>query len=278
MEIYSKLGIADQALALGKTGSGANLWADGRWTARIPLGDIGRDQSPFHYVLMLGQDDNERIMGECLRGHGIDVQWNTELVKFEQQPDAITATFKTADGTTRQITTAYLAGCDGARSVVREHSGITFPGAPYEHVFFVADTTAVGPMRPDELNIYLWRDGFHLLFPMRGPDHWRIVGILPPQLRDREHLTFDDVIPAIREEAGTSLTFKNCSWFSTYRIHMVTNDTANAMALARVDITGPAFYLLRPDGHAALAGAQLDTPAVSRYLHDLGISGAGGRG
>ena len=40
-------------------------------------------------------------------------------------------------------------------------------------------------MVADEVNVYLWRDGFHLLFPMRGKDHWRIVGILPPELRDR---------------------------------------------------------------------------------------------
>lgn len=223
LEIYSKLGIADQALALGKTGTGANLWAEGRWTARIPLGDIGRDQSPFPYVLILGQDDNERIMGRHLLDQGVAVQWNTELVEFEQQADSITATIKTADGATRQISAGYLAGCDGARSTVREQSGITFPGAPYEHVFFVADTVATGPMRPDELNIYLWRDGFHLLFPMRGRDHWRVVGILPRHLRkrddERENLTFDDVIPAIREEAGAALDFKSCSWFSTYRIH-----------------------------------------------------------
>ena len=34
-------------------------------------------------------------------------------------------------------------------------------------------------MVPDEVNVYLWREGFHLFFPMRGTDHWRVVGILP---------------------------------------------------------------------------------------------------
>ena len=70
------------------------------------------------------------------------------------------------------------------KSAVRELNGIGFPGAPYEHVFFVADVEATGRMVPDELNVYLLRDGFHLLFPMRGQDHWRVVGILPPELRD----------------------------------------------------------------------------------------------
>ena len=54
---------------------------------------------------------------------------------------------------------------------------------------------------------------------MRGPDHWRIVGILPKALRGNEKVAFDAVVPSIRGEAGAALAFKSCSWFSTYRIH-----------------------------------------------------------
>ena len=68
-------------------------------------------------------------------------------------------------------------------------------------------------MVPDELNVYLWREGFHLFFPMRGTDHWRVVGILPAELRGREDLTFEDVIPSVRREAGADLSFKACSWY-----------------------------------------------------------------
>src|SRR5438093_11098633 len=107
------------------------------------------------------------------------VRWNTELTGLSQEPGQVTATLKQPDGSTRRIQAAYVAGCDGGHSAVRELCGITFPGAPYEHVFFVADTEASGPMVPDELNVYLWREGFHLFFPMRGKDRWRVIGILP---------------------------------------------------------------------------------------------------
>src|SRR5688572_5881358 len=63
LEIYARMGIAERALALGARGTAANMWANGRWTASIPIGDIGESMSPFPFVLMLGQDDNERIMG-----------------------------------------------------------------------------------------------------------------------------------------------------------------------------------------------------------------------
>src|SRR5216117_2118928 len=219
LEIYTHMGIVERALELGKRATGANIWVQGRRAARLPLGDIGRDLSPYPFLLILGQDDNERLLGDVLRNRGIAVQWNTELVGLAQDTRHVTATLKHKDGTIDEVAAAWVAGCDGARSAVRELSGIAFEGAPYEHVFFVADTQVTGPMVPDELNIYLWREGFHLFFPMRGTDHWRLVGILPPNLRGRDDLTFEEVIPSVRQQAGTELSFKACSWYSTYRIH-----------------------------------------------------------
>jgi 2-polyprenyl-6-methoxyphenol hydroxylase-like FAD-dependent oxidoreductase len=219
LEIYQKLGIAEKAVELGTPGTGANFWSRGRKQARVPLADMGRGLSRFPYVLMLGQDDNERLMGDHLRRFGVDIQWNTELIALQQESTHVTATIREADGSTRQIVATYVAGCDGGRSAVREMNGIGFPGEPYEHVFFVADTEATGSMVADELNVDLWKDGFHLYFPMKGRDRWRIIGILPRELRNRDNLTFEELLPSLREETGTALTFKSCSWFSTYRIH-----------------------------------------------------------
>jgi 2-polyprenyl-6-methoxyphenol hydroxylase-like FAD-dependent oxidoreductase len=245
LEIYSKLGISEKAVGQGKIGVAANMWAQGKHTARIPIGDMGRNQSPFPYVLMLGQDDNEIIMGEKLRELGVDIRWNTELVAFEQHPGHVDVTLEQPDGATRTIRTAWVAGCDGSRSPVREKSGIGFPGEPYEHVFFVADTEATGSMRPSELNVYLWKDGFHLFFPMRGPDRWRVIGILPKSLRGRDDLKFEEVVPAIQREAGANLTFKACDWFSTYRIH---HRAAERFRDRRCFLLGDAAHVHSPMG------------------------------
>jgi 2-polyprenyl-6-methoxyphenol hydroxylase-like FAD-dependent oxidoreductase len=218
MEIYAQLGLAERALELGKRATGANLWARGRRTARVPLGDIGQGLSPFPFLLILGQDDNELLLGDALRRQGRHVHWNTELIGLEQRDGGVSAVLRQPDGSSRTISASWVAGCDGAHSAVRELNGIGFPGAPYEHVFFVADTEATGSMVPDEVNVYLWRDGFHLLFPMRGTDHWRIVGILPPELRDAT-ASANDEVPSVRSHVGTGLEFRECRWFSTYRIH-----------------------------------------------------------
>src|SRR5919109_2063829 len=43
LEIYSKLGIAERAVELGRPGYGANMWTGGRLRARVPLEDMGKD-------------------------------------------------------------------------------------------------------------------------------------------------------------------------------------------------------------------------------------------
>jgi 2-polyprenyl-6-methoxyphenol hydroxylase-like FAD-dependent oxidoreductase len=245
LEIYSHLGIVERALELGKRATGANIWAQGRRAARIPLGDIGRDVSPYPFLLILGQDDNERLLGDALRKQGTAIHWNTELVGLAQNTSQVAATLKQPDGTMREVTAAWVAGCDGAHSAVRDLNRIAFQGAPYEHVFFVADTQMTGPMVPDELNVYLWREGFHLFFPMRGTDHWRVVGIVPPALRGKEDLTFDDVVPSVRLEAGSGLSFQQCSWFSTYRIH---HRRAERFRDRRCFLLGDAAHIHSPVG------------------------------
>jgi 2-polyprenyl-6-methoxyphenol hydroxylase-like FAD-dependent oxidoreductase len=165
------------------------LWAQGRLTARIPSATCGKAMSPFPFIFMLGQDDNERIMGEQLRELGVDVQWNTELVGLEQQRDMVDATLKQPDGTSALVRAAWVGGLRRRAQRGARADGIDFPGAPYEHVFFVADIEATGDMVPTSSTSTCGRTAFHLFFPMRGKDHWRVVGILPPELRGRDDST-----------------------------------------------------------------------------------------
>lgn len=245
LEIYSQMGLADRALGLGRKMTGVHLWTNGEDAARLPLGNIGQGMSPFPFVLVLGQDDNERILGDDLRALGVEVQWRHELVGYTEGADGIVAEVRGPDGATSSVRTRWIAGCDGSRSTVRQVAGIEFVGAPYEEVFFVADTEASGSMSVDELNVYLWPEGFHIFFPMRGTNRWRVVGILPEALRGKEGVTFDDVIPSIRKEAGSRLEFSQCNWFSTYRI---AHRRAAHFQQGRAFLVGDAAHVHSPVG------------------------------
>jgi 2-polyprenyl-6-methoxyphenol hydroxylase-like FAD-dependent oxidoreductase len=272
LEIYAQLGVVQRALELGKIATGANLWADGRRTARVPIGQAGSEITPYPYILILGQDDNERILGDALRAQGGDVAWTTELTGLQVHEDHVVATLTQPDGSTRTLRAAWVAGCDGARSAVRKLNGIDFPGAPYEHVFFVADVEASGGMVPDEVNVYLWRAGFHLFFPMRGERHWRVVGIVPAALRGRDDLRFDDVVPSIRAEAGASLGFDACSWFSTYRIH---HRAAARFRAGRCFLLGDAAHIHSPVGAQGMNTGLQDAHNLAWKLALVVREGAG---
>src|SRR6478735_7903692 len=70
MEIYAKLGVVEEALKIGKVATGADMWARGRRTARIPLGKIGEGLTAYPYLFILGQNDNERLLGDKLKSLG----------------------------------------------------------------------------------------------------------------------------------------------------------------------------------------------------------------
>jgi 2-polyprenyl-6-methoxyphenol hydroxylase-like FAD-dependent oxidoreductase len=250
LEIYAHLGIAEQAVTLGRRASGASIWIKGRRVARVPLGDIGADMSPYPYLLILGQDENEKLLGEALRAQGVAVLWNTRLVDLVHLPDGVRAKLDQENETTIEITARWVAGCDGAHSTVRSACNIAFTGAPYQHMFYVADTRATGSMAPGELNVYLWQGGFHLFFPMRGNDHWRVVGIVPAAQRSRDQLVFGDIAPFIRTEVNAAdnvagLAFQSCTWFSTYHVH---HRRAERFRDRRCFLLGDAAHIHSPVG------------------------------
>ena len=80
---------------------------------------------------------------------------------------------------------------------------------------------------------------------MRGLNHWRIVGILPQDLRGKEDVVFENVIPSLRKEAGAELNFKSCTWFSTYRIH---HRSASRFRDRRCFLLGDAAHIHSPVG------------------------------
>src|SRR5438132_8503961 len=104
LEIYTYLGIVERALELGKRATGANIWVQGRRAARLPLGDIGRDLSPYPFLLILGQDDNERLLGDVLCKASMAVDWSSDRVGLAQDGGRVEATLKHADGTIDEVT------------------------------------------------------------------------------------------------------------------------------------------------------------------------------
>ncbi|HUP58381.1 MAG TPA: FAD-dependent monooxygenase [Bdellovibrionota bacterium] len=86
LELYRMLGLAQEFQDRGLPFTEASYWIAGKWAGRLVLGDIGKDLSPFPYLLISPQDQHERILIEHLSKAGVEVERQTELVAFEGSP------------------------------------------------------------------------------------------------------------------------------------------------------------------------------------------------
>src|SRR5450432_4711365 len=128
LEFYRQIGIADAVVAQGLKFGAVNLWVRGRKKARVVLGDIGAGVSPYPYMLIFSQDRHERFLIDRLRERGVEIDRPTEVVGFDERGDCVAVHLKRADGSVETCEASFLAGCDGARSIVREGLNTGFPG------------------------------------------------------------------------------------------------------------------------------------------------------
>src|SRR5436190_16683424 len=155
LELYRQIGLAEDVIARGLKFGTANLWVRSRRVARVAFGDMGVGVSPYPYMLMFPQDEHERLLIERLERLGVGVERPTDLVDVDARGDRIVAKLEHAGGGTETCEASYLAGCDGAHSLVRERLGVGFPGGTYAHVFYVADVVGTGPVMNHELHVAL---------------------------------------------------------------------------------------------------------------------------
>ena len=243
LEWSRQIALADDVVARGRKMSSINLWASGRRVAHATLGDIGAGISPFPYVLIFQQDEHERVLIDRLHDAGVDVERETEVVGFEESPGCVRARLQRGDGAAETCEAAYIAGCDGAHSVVRQSLAIGFPGGTYEHLFYVADVEARGTAMNGELHAALDESDFLAVFPLKPEGRARLVGIVRAAAEQREDLSWDDV--STRVMKWMRIDVERVHWFSTYRVH---HRVADRFCSGRAFLLGDAAHIHSPVG------------------------------
>jgi 2-polyprenyl-6-methoxyphenol hydroxylase-like FAD-dependent oxidoreductase len=244
LELYRQVGLADAVVERGLEFGAANLWVRGRKAGRVGFGDMGRGLSPFPYMLILPQDEHERMLIDRLAESGVEVERPIELVSFEQADDRVIARLRTRDGAEQTCEASYLAGCDGAHSTVREALGVGFPGGTYAHLFYVADVQAAGPVMNGELHVALDTADFLAVFPLRGEGQARLIGTVRVEpAGPHPELSWNDVSTDVLERMR--ITVERVNRFSTYRVH---HRVANRFTQGRAFLLGDAAHIHSPVG------------------------------
>jgi 2-polyprenyl-6-methoxyphenol hydroxylase-like FAD-dependent oxidoreductase len=244
LEFYHQVGLDKAVIAGGVKVENLNLWVSGRRAARVTLETASEGLTPYAFALVFPQDAHERLLIERLDALGVRVERKTELLRFTENDNGVTATVRRPDGSEETCEASYLAGCDGASSTVRGQLGVGFPGGTYTGLFYVADVEATGEAMDDDLHIDLEDADFLILFPLKGDGRVRLVGTvhdLPDS--DRAKLTFEDVRGKAVEHLKLSIGKVN--WFSTYRVH---HRVAHHFRDGRAFLLGDAAHIHSPVG------------------------------
>ena len=244
LELYHQIGIAEAVAAQSLRFVAINLWVRGSKRARVFLGDMGAGVSPYPYILIFPQDQHERFLIERLREQGVEIDRPTELAGFEERGNRVAVKLKRADGSDETCEAAFLAGCDGAHSAVRDALHAGFPGGTYRHMFYVADVEASGPVMNGELNLGLDEADFLGVFPLKGDGRARLIGIVEEtaELR-REPLQWKDVSRDVIDRMRIEV--KRVNWFSTYHVH---HRVAARFRAGRAFLLGDAAHIHSPVG------------------------------
>ena len=201
--------------------------------------------------------------------------YRTELVSFEDDGERVLATLRNADdGSTRTVEAAYLVGCDGGASTVRQQLGIGMTGEPVltyttNCVFRCDGLEKLHDKKPGYRFIFIGPEGtWATLVAINGRDQWRfsLVGD-----NEKRAVGEDEMRAAIQRAVGREFDFEILSMLPWVRRQLV----ADSYGRGRVYIAGDAAHLTSPTGGFGMNTGILDAVNLGWKLAGV-LQGWGG--
>ncbi|RSN54412.1 monooxygenase [Amycolatopsis sp. WAC 04182] len=240
VEILDLRGIADRFLALGRT---VPSWHFAGLSKQL---DFSAFDTRHGYTLFLEQVHTERLLEERARELGVEVSYGHEVVSLTQDENGVDVAVA-GPGGEFHLRAAYLVGCDGGRSKVRESAGIGFPGTDGTMSamlgdFAVVDADAIAAAGKSPVLVVPLTDGL-TRFVLTDPERMRVPATEP--------VTFEEFRDTLIRLTGTSFGIAEPKWLS--RFGNATRLAENYRA-GRVFLAGDAAHV-----HFPAAGQGLNT-------------------
>jgi 2-polyprenyl-6-methoxyphenol hydroxylase-like FAD-dependent oxidoreductase len=217
--------------------------ADGHVVGHVRMDSVA---SPYPYALMLPQSETERLLEERLQRLGVSVERSTEAIALAIGTNGVQATLRHGDGREETVHADWLAGCDGAHSIVRHTLAAPFSGETMGSDWILADVHMKGYPFPDtEVAVYWAREGVLPIFPI-SPGRYRIIANIPPSGGDHPRDPTLEEIQAIVEQRGPKgVKLFDPIWLSGFRIN---SRKVASYRSGRVFLTGDAAHVHSPAG------------------------------
>ena len=217
LEQFQRYGIAEKTVVRGRKLTKARFCSDGKEILSFSFDKI---PSRYSYVLFLAQSETEKILKEKMETLGARTERGVELLSITQRDGGVEAMLRNADGREERFAARWILGCDGARSKVRELTGIPFEGRGVGLSFYLGDLELAGPDVPSDL-ISLHLHSGDVLFMGRLTDNWTrlIVASHAKQGEDARHdISIEDFQKAV-DEAKVRVKIRSAAWMTPFHVN-----------------------------------------------------------
>lgn len=167
LEALEDFGMMKEVKRLGVTVHSFTMFANGK---KIWHGDYGEIDSPHKYQVHLGQVYTEQLLFKFLQEHGGKVEWNTELIEFQDKGHEIGAKLKSPKGE-EEVSAQFLAACDGASSTIRHLLNLEFKGHTYPADNLIGNVKLDWDRPPDQVYVFFSPEGEMTVSPLPDGYH-----------------------------------------------------------------------------------------------------------
>jgi 2-polyprenyl-6-methoxyphenol hydroxylase-like FAD-dependent oxidoreductase len=259
LESLDAMGIVDRFLDEGHRARGVSVYSG---TKRLVGIDMAYTGSIYRFQLHLPQQRTEELLCERVAELGGGVERGVELVGCTEDRDGIVATVQDGDGRVREITAAYLVGCDGAHSRVRHLLDVPFLGQAYPWDWLFADARLDWSGRSDEVHVFAHPDGLPLACVPITPHLWRL-SLPTPGDRGGAPPTLEEIQSLVDERGPGGMTVSDPETLTSLRCQIRSTSTYRR---GRVLLAGDAVHIHSPAGGQGMNTGMLDATNLAWKL------------
>ncbi|MFJ9180617.1 FAD-dependent oxidoreductase [Streptomyces sp. NPDC102360] len=219
LELFDARGLADRFFERARSIKSNPLIPVHIWAGMKPV-HWHHLNSRFGFRLIMPQNMTEELLLEHAREVGVDVRQGATVEKVRQDADGVTVS-ATHAGNRLELTSRYVVGADGGRSVVRRQAGIGFEGHGATFTGIVADVRT-RPLTDDGRAMTDNEHGWVTSFPF-GEDtdgtpvtRFNIVHAERRHAEQSEPVTADEVRRCLSDVLEQEVRFDGLRWASRF--------------------------------------------------------------
>ncbi|KAK3367955.1 hypothetical protein B0H63DRAFT_88098 [Podospora didyma] len=190
------------------------------------------------------------------------IHYGYKVTDVGQDPDKAWVTVETPTGDTETRTADYIAGCDGANSIVRRRlfGDMNYPGFTWDRQIVATNIYYdFSPYGYDDSQFFVHPEHWHMVAKIQTDGLHRVTygeigGLTLEQLRARQAKKFEDILPGNPKPGEYELVN-----FSPYKVHQRCVDK---MRVGRFLLAADAAHLCNPFGGLGLTGGIADVGSL----------------